>query len=391
LNLKSPKYLTICIPAYLEPELIKTFESLTKANVEGLTVKVLALINNVEKAEESIDSQSVNYFKKAQEWINKYKGDIDFNVLLNQSLPQKHAGVGLARKILGDQAAADFVSKGVDGIIVYLDADCTVSESYFQAISRYFEDSNFNASAIRFEHHIIDEIKDKGILEYESHLRYYILMQRFLNLPFAIHTVGSSMAVMSDSYSSKGGMNKRKAGEDFYFLQKFIKDKECGNLTECCVYPSGRTSERVPFGTGRAMLNYENESDFTWQTYHPESFLILQPLIDNLEEIYTSEFDYNSLNTFLKAFLRSIEFDKNIKEIINNTANYTAFRKRFFQYFDAFRLMKYLHFMRDSAGKEDVPIGEALTWYFENVIKENQITNPIQSLKRLREIDNYGN
>ena len=36
-----------------------------------------------------------------------------------------------------------------------------------------------------------------------------------------------------------------------------------------------------------------------------------------------------------------------IKEIKRNTTTFEAFQKRFYQYFNAFRLMKYLHYMRD--------------------------------------------
>ena len=83
--------------------------------------------------------------------------------------------------------------------------------------------------------------------------------------PFAFHTIGSSMAVRASSYMRQGGMNKRKAGEDFYFQQKIIP--LCG-FTECnstVVYPSPRPSYRVPFGTGRAMLGYlQNGEVLTW-------------------------------------------------------------------------------------------------------------------------------
>lgn len=389
---RDTKNITICIPAYLEPKLLYTLKSLNKAESEGIEIKVLVLINNSENADYLQKLQNLQYFNDAKDWLNSYNGNLYFQILLNQKLPHKYAGLGLARKILGDKAAADFKVQNLNGIIVYLDADCIVSENYFQVISVYFETSSFNAASIRFEHQVSDLKINTGIIEYESHLRYYILMQRYIGLPFATHTVGSSMAVLSDSYSSKGGMNKRKAGEDFYFLQKYIKDDECGILTECCVYPSGRISERVPFGTGRAMLNYEANNTFTWQTYNPKSFVILQLLIVNLEKVYITTFDLNRLNAQLRAFLDAIDFDKNLEQIRQNTTTYAAFKKRFFQYFDAFRLMKYLHYMRDEGGINDIPIIEGLKWYFENVPKENHILNPMESLRRLREIDNtYGN
>ncbi|MEZ4848575.1 MAG: hypothetical protein R3B93_08135 [Bacteroidia bacterium] len=69
----------------------------------------------------------------------------------------------------------------------------------------------------------------------------------------AFHCVGSSMAVRSIAYQKRGGMNRRKAGEDFYFLQKFIAEGTLAELSTTKVIPSPRASEKVPFGTGRAI------------------------------------------------------------------------------------------------------------------------------------------
>jgi hypothetical protein len=39
---------------------------------------------------------------------------------------------------------------------------------------------------------------------------------------YAYHTVGSAMAVKAYQYVKVGGMNRRQAGEDFYFIQKLV-------------------------------------------------------------------------------------------------------------------------------------------------------------------------
>jgi hypothetical protein len=45
-------------------------------------------------------------------------------------------------------------------------------------------------------------------------------------------------------------MNRRMAGEDFYFIQKLLPAGGFFNLNQTTVYPSPRSSARVPFGTG---------------------------------------------------------------------------------------------------------------------------------------------
>jgi hypothetical protein len=377
----------VCIPSYGEPAITKTLDSLAACDFDNLKVEVRVLINGCSNDSEEIQKQNVDSFEAVEKWIKSYQGKLSFKAMKDLDLPKKHAGVGLARKILGDSAAADFKTDNINGIIVYLDADCTVKPNYFQAIHTFFKEAKHDAAAIHFEHEILDEIKDRAIIEYELHLRYYMLMQRYLNLPFAIHTVGSSMACLSESYTAKGGMNKRKAGEDFYFLQKFIKDGVCGNIIDTTVIPSARKSERVPFGTGRAMLKYEEE-DYEWQTYNPEAFLLLKPFIDSVDAFYDKEISFKGLDEELVSYLDTIDAKKNIENIKQNVASKVAFEKRFFQFFDAFQLMKYLHFMRDECGVLDVPIAEGINWYMENVMNEEFKYPRGTLLLRIREIDN---
>src|SRR5213594_3575687 len=96
---------------------------------------------------------------------------------------------------------------------------------------------------------LLDPKVAEAIAAYELHLRYYVRALRYAGFPYAHHTIGSCMAVRADVYKKQGGMNKRQAGEDFYFLQKIIPLGHFTDLTETKVIPSSRPSDRVPFGT----------------------------------------------------------------------------------------------------------------------------------------------
>ena len=99
--------------------------------------------------------------------------------------------------------------------------------------------------SIYFEHPLHGPLEPKvyeAIAAYELHLRYYVQALRYAAFPYAHHTIGSSMAVRADAYAKQGGMNKRQAGEDFYFLHKIIplggQCCGCGDACgDCC--PSG--------------------------------------------------------------------------------------------------------------------------------------------------------
>ena len=94
---------------------------------------------------------------------------------------------------------------------------------------------------------------DLAIQRYELFLRSYVYGMRLAGSPYAFHSIGSAMACRARAYVRCGGMNTRKAGEDFYFLQKLAKTDGVDQLRGTTVMPSARISERVPFGTGRSM------------------------------------------------------------------------------------------------------------------------------------------
>jgi hypothetical protein len=160
------------------------------------------------------------------------------------------------------------------------------------------------------------------------------------------------MAVRCQDYIKQGGMNRRKAGEDFYFLQKFIELGNFGEMDRTTVYPSGRVSDRVPFGTGKAVQE-ALEKEGVVLTYHIQSFKDIKILfegVDALWDIQTSQIPHflESMPKSVNRYLYNIDFEDKVIAIKSNTSNKNSFKKRFFRWFNAFQLMKYLHFARDN-------------------------------------------
>jgi hypothetical protein len=88
-------------------------------------------------------------------------------------------------------------------------------------------------------------------------------------------------------------------------------------------------------------------------TYHPRSFVDLKAFVDLVPALYHM---HGNLWSFLMekdisecilSFLQQEEFDQRLMELQKNTASETTFRKRFFHWFNAFMVMKYVHFARD--------------------------------------------
>ena len=255
-----------------------------------------------------------------------------------------------------DEALNRFSKINKDGIIVCFDADSLCESNYFEAIISHFKKHpKTPGCSIHFEHplegncHTFEEYN--AIMLYELHLRYYKNAQQYTGLPFVFHTIGSSMAVRAAAYAKQGGMNKRKAGEDFYFLNKII---QLGNFTELnttTVIPSPRVSDRVPFGTGKAVGEIVSSNQVGVQTYNFRIFTELKAFV---YEVLISDKNLNTskLCGLINQFIEEKELRLKIDEIAKNANSDKAFITRFFKVFDAFWIMKYVHFSRDNFHKQ---------------------------------------
>jgi hypothetical protein len=152
------------------------------------------------------------------------------------------------------------------------------------------------------------------------------------------------MAVRAKQYALQGGMNRRQAGEDFYFIQKMISGGGYFSLNTTTVYPSSRTSSRVPFGTGAAMIKLCENADSQFMTYNPAAFKDLRSLFDMTDLLYDCENNnYNALPESVKLYVDKNEWEQKIIEIRENTADIMAFKKRFFNWFNMFKIVRFLN------------------------------------------------
>ena len=376
--------IVVVIPCYNEPAVTETLDSLAKCVAIDAKVEVLVVVNEGEDVEEFAHDQNQKSLNELRAWSNKNEV-FDLFPLFVDKVPSKKAGVGYARKTGMDEAVRRLAqSESTHQIILCLDADSTVTSNYLQTVYDYFvKHPKCPAASIHYEHPLdnIDPKVNQAILEYELHLRYYVLAQRWSGLDYAHQTVGSSMAVRAQAYAAQGGMNTRKAGEDFYFIHKFTHYAEFGNVNNAMVIPSARVSDRVPFGTGRAMQSLMTNSE-PLSTYAPQSFAAIAKLINQLPLLYEGEQEIKSSEP-MSFFLGNHNYKKKMEELRNNTADYPAFRKRFFRWFDAFLCMKFLHFSRDHYNP-NIPIGDAAQWLNQRYFKGDNTLGELDLLTKFR-------
>ncbi len=341
----------VVIPCIKEPHLLGALEALNACQQTKGKVIVIIIINEAENASDEIQAANQQTLKE----LNNYHSKLPL-LISHQKLPSKKAGVGLARKIGMDEAVRIFRKVGTDGVIVCYDADCRCDLNYLTTIEETYNNHTVNAGVVFYEHQLHREHHSE-IMEYELYLRYYIGALRFAGFPYAHQTLGSCITVRTSMYEKVGGMNTRKAGEDFYFLNKTIPHGGFVEINTTTVRPSDRVSDRVPFGTGKAVNDMLSTTE-EYSVYHPNCFEDLKVFFNKLETFWTE--NEWKIPLTIATFLGD-DWREQIIKLKNQVNTQEAFKKRFFHWFDAFKVLKFVHFSRDEFYL-NIELVDALEW-----------------------------
>lgn len=346
--------ISVVIPCFREPDVLQTLNALFQCKSPECNAEVILLVNHPENASKETKEQSFNTKREVQEWIASHQKErMRFWVAGPVELREKWAGAGLARKSGMDEAIRRFNEAGnPGGIIVSLDADTLVEKNYLTEIEKHFNSNPKHIGAtIHFSHQTkgLGEKQMKGILLYEKYMKFYKEALDFTGYPHPMFTVGSAFAVVAQAYVKRGGMNRRKAGEDFYFLQNLVQIGTVGEISSTAVYPSARLSDRVPFGTGPILRKWMNGEEDLTQTYNFQAFSDLKFFFDLKDKLF--QIAENEYENFLKQipepvrnFLIDDNFRTEINDLNSNCSKLSTFQKRFFQKFNAFKILKFLNF-----------------------------------------------
>ena len=300
--------------------------------------------------------------------------DISFGIIdaasPRRTLSEKEGGVGLARKIGMDTALNifDYNSKAKK-IILTTDADCTLDSNYLTEVITQFSKRDLSAAVVNFVHDVSgSDILAEAIICYEIFLRYYVLGLKYAGSPYAFHTIGSTMVCEYESYIKVEGMNKRKAAEDFYFLEKLAKNFKIETIDSTTVYPSNRGSWRVPFGTGQRVTRFLAGIQNEYLLYDPKTFDLLKEWLKIYNargitdiEHYLSE--AKEIHPELIRFLYFQNFEPDMINIFKNSKTEEQLRIQKSRWFDGFMTLKLVHHLRDN-GFPEINMFDALDELF---------------------------
>ncbi len=348
------------------------------------TVIIFVVNNFLESSEEvKIDNQRSMAFLR-EIIFKKTSSDSQISKIHNSNLnvalvdasspgfemPKKIGGVGLARKIGMDEALKIFdYQSNSKKLLICLDADCVVESNYLKSIVEKFNSNNLSAGYVNFEHNIDEDLTTaEAIICYELFLHYYVLGLKYANSPFAFHTIGSTIICDYESYIKVEGMNKRKAAEDFYFLEKLAKNYKIEKINSTTVYPSSRNSWRVPFGTGQRVGRFLSHKQNEYLLYDPVCFDILKQWLNIFSSTDSfSAKDYlnsaENIHPELSNFLMQQNFVSDWNKILKNSVTKKQIAKQKQKWFDGFKTLKLIHHLRDTAFPQ-VNMFEALNGIF---------------------------
>ena len=280
-------------------------------------------------------------------------------------MPLRDGGVGMARKIGMDMALRLLKkSSSPEKLIISLDADTLVQTNYLAAIKNYFT-QKIKTAIIAYEHQMpVDYEGQAAICCYEIFLRYWVLGLKYANSPWAFHSIGSTIVTSTDSYLQVRGMNRREAGEDFYFLNKLAKVGTIDYIRDTRVFPSARSSSRVPFGTGKAVERFLSGKNEEYLLYNPRIFTVISQWLEfmnkailvNEDEILKEAY---RINPVLNSFLIDSRFADAWSRIRRNAKEEKTLRHNFNDWFDGFKTFKLINYLTNN-GCPKINMFEAL-------------------------------
>jgi len=348
-NFTGYREVVVVVPCYDELENLPTlYESLLKAEPsENGSVALLFVVNHPEDASEEKKLKSLKTF----EWLKKTGDENRLPIAIldlftpGVEVPPKYAGAGFPRKA-GLDAAIGLTGpeRSSTSLLVSLDADCEVSPDYFRVLVSLAREG-CAAAVLEYEHRCDDPVHADAIKEYEAWLRSYTDGLKYAGSPYAYHFIGSTMVCNVLTYVKAGGMNTRRAAEDFYFLEALAKVAPVRKVEPALVFPSNRPSDRVIFGTGKAMTKTAETGEII-KPYPREAFIPLKHFMEVYHYYHNSAEELiraiQHLDPWISGFLELYNFSRAMAQIHATSKTPQQLLRQKDIWFDALKTLRFV-------------------------------------------------
>ena len=369
--------IAICIPVCNEyPTFMNTLKSISiSCAVANTKVHVVCCVNNKINSSEKILQNNQRMIYELNRIANAENNSLEKTLLkvcvldyTKENTFTEKQGVGWARKIAMDYALVNGAK-----VLASLDADTLVDENYILQL-KYFLEQKMNCATMNFFHKRIENFSDDNnenqnsiqlnlaIQHYEDYIKNHSKKLAECGTPFCYSALGCIIVCSDKMYCECGGMKNKLAGEDFYFIQEMIKNVISKNpkkilnpieVLQTTVMPATRFSDRVLFGTGKALEEIVEGNFSKAKLFKDEEYLEIKNFINLFNDLNKKNFPLELQREAEKKcrrlyyFLYEDGFFDDWKSIVaNNQKSSEKLEIAFHCKFDGLKIIRALHYLQ---------------------------------------------
>jgi len=286
---------------------------------------------------------------EGHDFYGNYEG-VKIKVLDRTQERSLSQGVGEARKIGADYLLKLHSQGFIQSEFIFsTDADVTPPLNYFKS-SQFFE-PKLSALHFNFEHWVDADAHLPTMAEYEFSLRYYAWGLRAAGSAYCYPSIGSCLVIHLDAYVKSRGFPQKKAGEDFYLLNKLRKLGPLRYLPQLPLKIQARAQVRTPFGTSAAL---KKEERFLF--YSPEVFLRLKDFLSRCEEALIAEQNFSSLQELWPDEAGMPDLRRHWPDLLKSSTDPLTKILHFHTWFDGFKTLRFIQALtRQVLPKQELP------------------------------------
>ena len=369
--------IAICIPICNEyPFFLSVLKNLAiSCAVANQQVCVVCCVNNKINSSEKILQNNQRMIYELNRIANAENNSLEKTLLkvcvldfTKENAFTEKQGVGWARKIAMDYALANGAK-----VLACLDADTFVEENYILQL-KYFLENNLDCATMNFIHKRIENFSDDNnenknsiqlnlaIQHYEDYIKNHSKKLAECGTPFCYSALGCIIVCSDKMYCECGGMKNKLAGEDFYFIQEMIKNVISKNpkkilnpieVLQTTVMPATRFSDRVLFGTGKALEEIVEGNFSKAKLFKDEEYLEIKNFINLFNDLNKKNFPLELQREAEKkcrrlySFLLKDNFFSDWNLIVeNNKKSPQKLAVAFHCKFDGLKIIRALHYLQ---------------------------------------------
>lgn len=351
-----PHDLALCIvvPCYREHHVVKFLAHLAGCEAPPLRCEVLLVWNSHESEPQATSAEHAMLAQAARSWCDRNAPWFTLQNLMCDALPAARPGLSMARKVGLDEALRRMDTASHEGILVLSSADVRYSRSYFVAVCQALLNNQIpGACYSQFQYSGAgepDAVKQAAVL-YELYLHYLNVGASLCGFPYPLVIPAPAISLTATAYIKSGGYAATYNEQSTAFVARLNELGNFKRIPQVQVTLLARNEVRPGSEAARTIARMSRRNRSRLYVPHPNGFALLYRLLSSLPELYLAEHlklrQVADLGAPVQRYFDKLFFDEHIAKLRQNSRHLASFQERFFQWFNAARVMQFLKFLSD--------------------------------------------